>query len=157
MVYGRIAGSPFRGNLAVLFEDLRKVVPGVQYDFRELGEARLLGKFESATRTVVFKKGKPVGVVTLADELQHALDYARTGFSEEQIAAQIAARGLGPNAAYSWYHRRIFTRAIKNINNGIPGFSQLKGYIGEVYDAYLDHGGTLTMKQIIETRFDGLF
>lgn len=90
--------------------------------------------------------------------MQHALDFAKTGLTRADIIKEImTVHKIGPNAAYSWYHRRIFTRAIKNIHEGKPGFAHLKDHIGEIFDAYVGHGGELTMKQILEGTFTGLF
>lgn len=154
----RTGGSKFTGNLDDVIEELGEIVPDITHKFDDLGDPNLAGVFDDVDNVIKFADDIDVGVVTLADEMQHALDFAKTGLSREDIIKEIMnVHKIGENAAYGWYHRRIFTRAIKNIHEGKPGFRHLKDNIGEIYDAYLDHGGELTKKQILETPFKGLF
>ncbi len=156
---GRTAGSRFEGELAEVFEDFRQIVPGVRYEFIDFEHPELLGHFDEINNLVQFSKGRRLGVVTLADEMQHALDYKQFRLTRLQIFEKLKELGIGPRRQYGWYHQRLFIRAVQNIERDVPGFRRLKPYIGEVLDAYLSHGGELTkvediMKIKITSPFD---
>lgn len=158
LLASRTGGSKFTGNIDDVIEELGEIAPGITYKFDDLGDPNLAGVFDEVENIIRFSDDVDLGVVTLADEMQHAVDFAQTGLDKFDVAREIMqVHKIGQNAAYSWYHRRIFTRAIKNIHEGKPGFRHLKDNIGEIYDAYLGHGGDLTMKQILESNFEGLF
>ncbi|MEK6234977.1 MAG: hypothetical protein N2C14_09710, partial [Planctomycetales bacterium] len=49
-----------------------------------------------------------------------------------------------------WWQRRIFTRAIKNIQDQRPGFRTLSEGIDDVHEFYKSHkvNGTLSLEEI---------
>lgn len=95
-----------------------------------------------------------IQAVTIADDLQHALDFSK-GLRENQILEYALKNNI--DDVYKWYHRRIYTRSIQNIHAAVEGFSDLKPYMNEIYQQYLKVGGKLQLNQILSTSFKGFF
>ena len=94
---------------------------------------------------------------SVAEEVQHAIDYTLGATSEEAISAEGARLGIPEGEVNDWWHRRVFTRMIKNIDEGRYGLDYLKPRLDEVYARYKLIGGKLTLKQILSTTWEGIY
>ena len=153
-------GKFFNGSLTEVQKHLREVAPDVRIK-RTSGRT----KFDADNNIIYLKKGK-VRIRDLADEMQHAIDYAN-GFKKPQMPKllrhMVMEEGFavktdaGLKLANEWWHRRIFTRAIQNIDQGTPGFKSLFEGIEDVYAAYLKAKGTLSLDQLKSLDLRGLY
>jgi hypothetical protein len=96
-------------------------------------------------------------VFSVSEEVQHAIDYTLGAKDPAQILEEARFRGIPDAEVNDWWHRRVFTRMIKNINEEKFGMGYLKPRIQEVYDAYKHIGGKLTLDQILSTTWKGIY
>jgi hypothetical protein len=57
----------------------------------------------------------------------------------------------------NWWHRRVFTRLIRNIHAGNYGLEYLQPRIQEVYELYREIGGRLTLEEILASQWQGVY
>ncbi|QDT31231.1 hypothetical protein [Thalassoglobus polymorphus] len=94
--------------------------------------------------------------------MQHAQDFAN-GLRAKDVIAAMQKEGFdittrrGFKKANYWWHRRVFTRAIKNIHDKSPGFKNLEEYVDDIYNAYKRAGGDLSLDEIYNGKFEGFF
>jgi hypothetical protein len=96
-------------------------------------------------------------IFTTSEEVQHAIDYTLGAKDPELIEAAAEARGIPAAEVNNWWHRRVFTRMINNINNGKFGMGYLKPRLAEIYELYKKIGGKLTLDQLLNTPWEGLY
>jgi hypothetical protein len=150
-------GRVFRGGLNRTMDEFLEANPALKgWDW---GAETF---FDEVNARILFRDGDLVRSVNLADELQHAADFAN-GLKRTDIVKELKSRGFdlttrrGFQEANRWWHRRIFTRALQNINSGAPGFGNLQRYIDDIYDAYKRAGGQLELEDLLKRDFDGFF
>jgi hypothetical protein len=130
-------------------------------------------RFDAPTRSIVFTMTRSLNMFSVGEEVQHALDYPHVGATNPQLIMQwgLAARAqnrgvsvahlranLTPDDATwinNWWHRRVFTRMMQNINAGNYGLDYLQPHLGEVHQLYQSIDGPLTLEQILNTQFQG--
>jgi hypothetical protein len=59
--------------------------------------------------------------------------------------------------AVNWWHRRVFTRLLQNVHAGEHGLDVLRPYMNDIFRAYQNVGGRLSLKEILARRFTGLY
>jgi hypothetical protein len=83
-----------------------------------------------------------------------------------EIAGEAGAQGIRIDVAKdpelaalnNWCHRRVFTRLIKNVNAGRYDLGYLKPPLAELHRFYVETaGGRLTLEEILERTFNGLY
>ncbi len=94
---------------------------------------------------------------SVAEEVQHALDFTLGAKDPKQILAMARKLKIPDEEVVNWWHRRVFTRMMKNINVNEHGLGYLKPRLAEVHKLYRDIGGKLTLDQILGTTWEGLF
>ncbi len=120
-------------------DEFRQIAPDVKVK-------RINGRswFDPDSNTIYLTHG-PIRVGVLADEMQHALDFAR-GFGKSNmedvlfhaLTKENCAIGTrtGLNLANEWWHRRVMGGAVQSINEGLPGFNQLQNGIDDVFHIF---------------------
>lgn len=95
---------------------------------------------------------------TVAEEVQHALDYTLGAKSADEIARVARLRGIPDEEISDWWHRRVFTRMIKNIHEERFGLGYLKPYLQEVYErGYKAVGGKLSLETILASEWKDIY
>jgi hypothetical protein len=114
--------------------------------------------FRADERRINFQMDRSMSKFSVAEEVQHALDYTLGAQSEKQILAEARRLGIPDEKVVNWWHRRVFTRMLKNIHEEKFGLGYLKPYIQEVYErGYRAIGGKLSLETILSTTWEGLF
>jgi hypothetical protein len=161
MAKGSVFSEAFEGGLAGIERRFAEVLKGV---FKRSGgefggfanERMVETQFLDAENVINFQRTAHMTKGTVAEEVQHALDKALFGVTESSVlragAADTAAGGVR-----AWWHRRVFTRLIKNVNKGQYGLEYLQPRINELYDAYKAMGGKLKLEEILTREFKGPF
>lgn len=131
-------------------------------------------RFDAGSRRIVFTMDRSLNKFSVAEEVQHALDYTLGAQDPIEMAemgrrALAAQRGITVDklrASFSeadadwinfWWHRRVFTRLIQNIHAERYGLGYLKPRIGEVHQIYQEVGGKLTLEDILKTQWEGVY
>ena len=132
-------------------------------------------RFDAARRRIVFTMDRSLSKFTVAEEVQHALDYIAGARSTREMAdegmrALAESRGITLDDLLStgltaddaelinrWWHRRVFTRLIQNIHENRHGLGYLRERIDEVWALYREIGGRLTLDEILTSTWEGLY
>lgn len=114
-------------------------------------------KFRPDERRINFQLNMSMNKFSVAEEVQHAIDYTLGAKSEAEIFAEGTRLGIPEGEINDWWHRRVFTRMIKNIHEGKYGLGYLQPRIAEVYARYQLIGGKLTLEQILSTTWEGIY
>jgi len=113
--------------------------------------------FRADERRINFGTERAMNKFSVAEEVQHALDYPLGAKDAKQILGMARKLGVADEDVVDWWHRRVFTRLIKNINANEHGLGYLKPRLAEVHKIYTQIGGKLTLDQILSTSWGGLF
>jgi hypothetical protein len=114
--------------------------------------------FRAEERRINFQMNRSMSKFSVAEEVQHALDYTLGARSPSQILAEGRRLNVPDDDIVNWWHRRVFTRMIKNIHEGRFGLDYLKPHLQEVYErGYKAIGGKLSLQAILDTNWEGIF
>lgn len=131
-------------------------------------------RFDAASRRIVFSLTRSLNKFSVAEEVQHAIDYTLGARDPNQILqrgidALARTRNQTPQVARAnlseadvtwinnWWHRRVFTRLIKNVHEGNHGLDYLQSRIDEMYALYREIGGRLTLDEIRTRTWDSVY
>jgi len=114
--------------------------------------------FRADERRINFQTNRSMSKFSVAEEVQHALDYPLGAKSAREILEEARRLGVPDDQVVNWWHRRVFTRMLKNIHEGKSGLDYLKPHIQEVYErGYRAIGGKLSLETILATNWKGIF
>jgi hypothetical protein len=113
-------------------------------------------QFHDTDLAIYFRRNADVTGRVVGEEVQHAIDFTM-GATRPQIAAEAAARGIADTDVVQWWHRRVFTRQLQNIHSDQYGMGLLRPYVNDVYRAYQQQGGSLTLDEILTSQYNGLY
>ena len=113
--------------------------------------------FHPRDLAIYFQRKAHITNRVVAEEVQHALDFVAGARDVNAIHRAALARGATTADLNRWWHRRVFTRLIQNVNAEAHGLGYLKPHMGELHDFYRSIGGRLSLDQILRTRFSGLY
>jgi RHS repeat-associated protein len=111
-------------------------------------------QFDDKVLAIYFRRNADATGRVVGEEVQHAIDFTM-GATRRRIAAEADARGI--LNADLWWHRRVFTRQLQNINANQYGMGILNPYMDDVYKAYQMVGGQLPLNEILTRTFNGLY
>jgi hypothetical protein len=114
-------------------------------------------RFDHETRRINFQMQRNMNKFSVAEEVQHALDYTQGAVDPLDILNTGRRAGVPDDEIVDWWHRRVFTRMMKNIAEERFGLGFLKGRLDEVHQLYREIGGKLTLKQILASEWEGLY
>ncbi len=130
-------------------------------------------RFDAKERALVFTRDASLNKFSVAEEVQHALDYALGARNPKDIlekGREALADSKGMRVAElsaltdkdvewinNWWHRRVFTRMMKNIEAERFGLGYLKSRLPEIHALYQEIGGTLSLKDILEKTWSGIY
>lgn len=114
-------------------------------------------RFDHETRRITFQMQRNMNKFSVAEEVQHALDYTQGAVDPAVILRTGRRAGVPDEEIVDWWHRRVFTRMMKNIGAERHGLGFLKGRLDEVHELYREIGGKLSLKQILATEWEGLY
>ena len=113
--------------------------------------------FFEEDRIINFQGERNMNMFSVSEEVQHAIDYTAGAKDPAEILKMARARGIPDAEVVDWWHRRVFTRMINNINRERYGMAYLKPHLNEVYELYKKIGGKLSLDQLLNTPWEGLY
>jgi hypothetical protein len=147
----RAAQDNFDPILRKLFKDT------IDADFQGIWLKRTLNtQFHDGHLAIYFQREAHLTGRVVGEEVQHAIEFT-LGATREAIIANARRLNIPDSEIVHWWHRRVFTRLLQNINAGNYGMGVLSNHTGDVYRAYQAVGGQLTMDQILAKQFNGLY
>ena len=160
-------GSPFPGHLEgvdeVFHDHLHQLFEqqgaGLFRGFKGPGSHGKATQFDPDELWIYFERDKHVATRVVGEEVQHAIDFAH-GARDPDAIFEIGAAATGTRDAdlvNKWWHRRVFTRLLQNIDQGNHGLGALRGSMDDIYSAYESIGGSLKLDEILTTQFNGLY
>ena len=112
-------------------------------------------QFHDSDLAIYFQREAHVTGRVVGEEVQHGIDFTM-GATRRRIAME-AAKNVAEAQAVDWWHRRVFTRLIQNVNTNAFGMGILIGSTDDIYRAYVRAGGQLTLDEIPGSAFNGLY
>ena len=117
-------------------------------------------QFLEIDNIINFQREAHITKGTVAEEVQHALDKVVSGATEQGVRNAGRLEGIGGvgaqgDALNAWWHRRVFTRLLQNVNDGKFGLEYLRPHMAEIYQKYQSIGGKLSLPDLLKAKFKG--
>jgi RHS repeat-associated protein len=116
--------------------------------------------FNDIDLAIYFRSEADITGRIVGEEVQHAIDFTQGG-TIEKIKREFLKQHRGGHFTEQerdfWWHRRVFTRLLKNISENNHNLGILKGFEDDIYKMYKFVGGRYSLERLLSTKFKGLF
>lgn len=112
-------------------------------------------QFDDKDLAIYFQRTAHITGRVVGEEVQHALDFAMGAGKKRVYTAALAE--VTEEESVDWWHRRVFTRLLQNIEADQFGLGILRSYTDEIFWAYQNVAGRLTLEDTLLRQFKSLF